>query len=29
MSDLGVVPSLMAHQARAALVAARKVARHE
>ena len=27
--DLGVVPSLMAHQARAALVAARKAARHE
>ena len=27
--DLSVVPSLMAHQARAALLAARKVARHE
>ena len=27
--DLGVVPSLMAHQARAALLAARKAARHE
>ena len=27
--DLSVVPSLMAHQARAALVAARKAARHE
>ena len=27
--DLGVVPSLMAHQAREALLAARKAARHE